>query len=219
MNKYNSQAEKAYLILKEKILNQEIKQGSPVIERDLAADLDISRTPIREAIRQLSSDGLIEIIPRKGAYIRTFTINDLIQLYEIAEGLEGMVAFLVAEKQSKGELKSDDINDLEDSVAKMRKYQNENNLKSWVKADEMFHRKLYFLCGNEYIKESIMRIRTQLNVTLLNMIPAFMDIEQSDEEHIQILNALKSGLPEKARRIMQTQHERVRIHLKNNSLI
>jgi DNA-binding GntR family transcriptional regulator len=91
-------------MIKQKIVNQDLNQGDPIVEHKLATEFEMSRTPIREAIRMLNADGLIEIVPRKGTYVKLFKVKDLIKLYEMAEALEGMVAFLVAEKYAMGEV-------------------------------------------------------------------------------------------------------------------
>ncbi|MDC7247224.1 MAG: GntR family transcriptional regulator, partial [Sphaerochaetaceae bacterium] len=78
-----SQAEKAYAILKKKIIDQELWQGATVVEKEIADELGMSRTPVREAIRRLDADGLLEIMPRKGTYIKVFTIHNIIDLYEV----------------------------------------------------------------------------------------------------------------------------------------
>lgn len=219
MTNKSSQADKAYKILKEKILNQELRPGSPVVENDLATKLNMSRTPVREAIRRLDSDGLLEIIPRKGSYIKTFTICDLIKLYEIAEGLEGMVAFLVAEKNSRGELSEDSIERLEAISKEMQYLESEQNFRGWAVVDEAFHRELYFLSDNQFIIKNTLRIRTQLNISLINTIPTYMDIATSNIEHRKILDAIKKGNSSEAREYNQRQHNRVRNVLISHSRV
>lgn len=212
-----TQGDKAYSILKKKIINQELRQGTAIVASEITAELNMSRTPIREALRRLDSDGLLEIIPQKGTYIRVFTITDLIGLYEIAEGLEGMVAYLVAEKMQNKEIDPESINYLELKIEKMDNLGRESSYQLWSEADALFHKKLYSLSKNDFIMNTLIRIRTQLNITLLNVIPSYMDVKKSNEEHKALFEAIKSGEPEKARQINQNQHNRVRNSLLKHS--
>jgi len=213
----DTQADKAYSILKKKITNQELRQGTAIVASEIAAELNMSRTPIREALRRLDSDGLLEIIPQKGTYIRAFNITDLIGLYEIAEGLEGIVACLVAEKMQNKEIDPESINYLELKIEEMDNLGGESSYQLWSEADALFHKKLYSLSKNDFIMNTLIRIRTQLNITLLNVIPSYMDVKKSNEEHKALFEAIKSGEPEKARQINQNQHNRVRNSLLKHS--
>jgi DNA-binding GntR family transcriptional regulator len=210
MHYKDSQSKQAYTIIKQKIVNQTLKQGDQIVEQELANELEMSRTPIREAIRMMEADGLIEVIPRKGAYVKIFLVKDLIKLYEIAEALEGMVAFLVAEKYAQKNLSDSTITSLNHSVELMEQLEKHLDYRSWVEEDEHFHSILYESSGNPYIIESIPRIRTQLNITLFNTIPTFIDVVKSNQEHKEILSAILDGDCEQARICNQKQHRRVR---------
>lgn len=210
MRQFDSQAEKAYNLLKQKILTREMPQGASIVERDVAEELGLSRTPVREAVKQLAADGLVDTYPRRGAFVRIFTITDLVKLYEIAEGLEGMVGYLIAEKCKKKQIASEDLQNLSQQVAEMQRLGGVKDFKKWAEIDEAFHRHLYQLCDNPYILEHATRIRTQLNVTLYNTIPTFIDFEKSNQEHQKFLETMFAGDAETARTTLQQQHERIR---------
>ena len=89
-----------YLELKHKILTGEIPAGSRLMEVDLAKRMNVSRTPIREAIRRLNDDGLVQMEARKGAYVAQISIKDMLDVFEIREDMEGFCAYLAAGRSS-----------------------------------------------------------------------------------------------------------------------
>ena len=90
--------ELVYLELKHKILTGEIASQTRLMEIDLSEKMNVSRTPIREAIRRLADDGLVMIEPRRGAYVANISIKDMLDVFEVREDLEGFVAQLASER-------------------------------------------------------------------------------------------------------------------------
>ncbi len=214
-----SNTEKAYKVIKEMIVSFELQQGFQVVEEDISTKLHMSRTPVREAIRKLASENLIELVPRKGTFVKRFSLIDLVKIYEIAMGLEGTVSFLVTEKLVKGKLEASGIKELKHHCENMNKFELENSIHKWIESDEAFHKTLYRLCDNMYIFDDCSKLRTQLNVTLSNTIPTYLDMKSSNNEHQKLLAAIEKGDADEARMIMQKQHQRVRdTILKNSSL-
>src|SRR5437879_11262961 len=80
--------------LKQLILEGELAPGEPLVERTLADRLSVSRTPVREAIFRLEREGLVEAVDGKGAFVASYAIDDLIEIYQIREGLEPLAARL-----------------------------------------------------------------------------------------------------------------------------
>ena len=87
-----------YEELKNQILMGEIAPGTRMMEIELAEEMGVSRTPVREAIRKLEKEGLVTIEPRKGAYASDVSIKDMVDVLEVREDLEGMAAALAAGK-------------------------------------------------------------------------------------------------------------------------
>ena len=83
-----------YLELKHKILTGEIVSQTRLMEIDLSEKMNVSRTPIREAIKRLSDDGLVKVEPRRGAYVANISIKDMLDVFEVREDMEGFVAKL-----------------------------------------------------------------------------------------------------------------------------
>lgn len=81
-----------FIELKKAIFDGRIKEGEHLVENTIAEKMEVSRTPVREALRQLEAEGLVNNIPRKGAVVRGITLKDAAEIYDIREVLEGLVA-------------------------------------------------------------------------------------------------------------------------------
>ena len=92
-----------YLELKHKILTGEIVSQTRLMEIDLSEKMNVSRTPIREAIKRLADDGLVKVEPRRGAYVANISIKDMLDVFEVREDMEGFVAKLAAQRITEDE--------------------------------------------------------------------------------------------------------------------
>ena len=90
--------------LKQQILTGQITPGTRMMEVDLAKDMGVSRTPIREAIRKLEKEGLVIIEPRRGAYVSDISVKDMVDTLVVREDLEGLAGLLAAEPLTREEL-------------------------------------------------------------------------------------------------------------------
>jgi DNA-binding GntR family transcriptional regulator len=97
-----SQAERLAALIAEDILSSKLRPGDRLDECGLAEKYGTSRTPVREALRQLSSDGLVEIRPKKGAIVAKLTIRELVELLEVIAELEGACGRLAAKSYTAG---------------------------------------------------------------------------------------------------------------------
>lgn len=206
---------RAYDRIKQMIISQELLPGQQIVEANFAKRFNMSRTPIRSAVRLLEEDGLVEIVPNKGAFVRTFTKHDIIACFEMAEALEGMAAFLLAEKCRLGYVGRRDLQKLEKLTREMEESLVNKELVAWSNCDEEFHEEITRMCGNYVIKEEYRRLKLQLNCVLWFITPVYIDKEASNREHRMILDALYEKNPEKARSISQDHRNRVRNELIN----
>ncbi|MBF6210529.1 GntR family transcriptional regulator [Nocardia puris] len=90
--------DRAYQTLKRRIVEVDLRPGTRLVERDLAADLEVSRIPLREALRMLAADGLVLLVPSKGALVATFSPADVADLFDVREALESLAARLAAQR-------------------------------------------------------------------------------------------------------------------------
>lgn len=119
--------QQAYDDIRRRILDGEFLPSSPISEYQLAAELNISRTPVREALKRLADEGLVWTIPNKGTFIAELSANDIMEIYQVREGLEGMAALIAADRMSEK-----DIQLLEKEIALL------NELKFTGRVDEIF---------------------------------------------------------------------------------
>ncbi len=108
MKQYNPQLdttqERVYIIIKEMIVSGQITHGERIVERRIAEQVGSSRVPVREALLRLSSDGLLESVPRLGFMVKKYTLKDAVELYELREYIEGGAAFLAAKNATKEDI-------------------------------------------------------------------------------------------------------------------
>lgn len=124
--------------LREAIVEGRLKPGQRLMEVQLAEQLGVSRTPVREAIRKLELEGLVVMLPRKGAYVANMSLKDLKDVLEIRASLEGLAASLAAERIS-----DEDIKKLEFIIEEFNDSINESNVEALLKKDVEFHECIY----------------------------------------------------------------------------
>lgn len=136
--------ERIVAFVKDSIINGRLKPGERVPEHDIAENFGISRTPIREAFRQLESEGFITVIPRKGAVVSPITAKDVSEFYAIKSLLEGYAAGLACTKFTKKELKK-----LTQINQQMQRCAAKNDVQGFYRLDNQFHEVFLSSCGND----------------------------------------------------------------------
>ena len=210
MGKQQSLTDKAYDYIKEQILLQNLVPGSPLNEIQLSEELSMSRTPIRDAIKRLELDGLVEVLPRRGTFIKHLTPTEIIMYYEIAEGLEGVLAYNIALRVKKGDLDKEALAPIKQYVDDMDEYYEKNLPKQWVTSDAAFHEQLYQYCNNPILVEYLSRVRIHFNSVQWFITPKYVNRKLSNEEHRELYEHLVAGNPEMARETAQRQRARIR---------
>jgi len=172
--------------LREDILNGKYKENEELKEMTIGKELGVSRTPVREAFRQLELEGLIQIIPNKGAYVTGITPKDVHDIYMIRSTLEGMCARLATENIS-NEL----LEELEENVYLASFHASKGHMEQMAELDNRFHNILYEACGSKMLQnllqdfhQYVIRIRRKTLSTNRGM--------TSNEEHKAIMEAIKS---------------------------
>ena len=178
--------EKILETIRESILKGQLKPGEKVAEPELAERFGISRTPIREAFRQLESEGYLTVIPRKGAVVTALSERAVEEFYAIKSILEGYAAQMAAENMS-----DKDIAKLESINQKLQKLADEGDVKSFFRVHNEFHEVFIRAAGNEKLMELINQLMLKFNRFRLASLslPGRMDI--SVKEHEKIIKAFK----------------------------
>ena len=194
----------AYLQLKEEIRTNRLPPGFQAPEPEIAMRLGMSRTPVREALIRLEAEGLVELIPRRGARVLPISPHDMKEIYEILTALEPeAAASLAARKPTEKELRP-----LTRATDDMERALESGNLDAWAEADDRFHHALLDLHGNRRLKSFVSSLYDQAHrariVTLrLRAMPV-----DSTQEHRDILAHLLAGDAEGSRRVFRTHRER-----------
>ena len=174
------------------ILKGELAPGERLVEDRLASQLGVSRNPVREAIRLLESTGLVQVLPRRGAYVATVDVDDLEQLLEMRAVIEGYAAE-VAARQGSGEGAAR----LGDVIATGREATEQGDIVRAAACHREFHLEIERMAGNRYLTEvaAPLRNRTELVFSLL------LDTRQGVTwtEHQAIHDAIAAGEPAAAR--------------------
>jgi len=186
--------ELVYLELKHKILTGEISSQTRLMEIDLSEKMNVSRTPIREAIKRLADDGLVKVEPRRGAYVANISIKDMLDVFEVREDMEGFVAKLASERiseEQKAELKKIAV-EFEEATKKPNK-------EALIELDEKFHNYIVSCCNNETLSELINYVQ-ELSLRFRYLYyDDFSLYENAAEQHNKIVEAINSGNKEAAR--------------------
>lgn len=184
-------SEEAYLHLRDKILDGTLKPGSSLIERDLCSQLDISRTPVREALRRLTADGLAEMRPRRSIIVASFGEVELGEIFELGIVLESFVAGLAAQKAS-----GSDVPELEAILAEMEallQSEASNSAIAYAKLDQSFHDRIAETARNPRVAQ-ILRQTVSLRL-LANLMERYVprDFNASLIQHRMIVQAIAAG--------------------------
>ena len=186
--------ELVYEELRNLILSGEIKPGTRMMEIELADSMGVSRTPIREAIRKLEKEGLVTIEPRKGAYVSTISMNDIVNILQIRGTLEGLAATLAATR-----IKEIELMKLKEASQAFDRAVEEGNTKEMISNDTLFHHIIVEASGNDLLIKMV----TDLQEIVLRFrylyYKDFKRAEKMPPEHANILRAIETGSGETAR--------------------
>lgn len=187
-----------YEELKKAILNRELAPGNQLIENIIAEKLNVSRTPIRSALKRLASEGLVNIVTNKGAFVIQPTIEEMVQAYEIRKELEIIGIKLGATKIDKSDIKR-----LKELINKEIIALNEKDINEYLLANKQFHMMVVKKSSNKFLMEFTEKIIDQINIYLI-FYDAFYDVDMktiiSPKEHeriVELLTQKKIGILEK----------------------
>ncbi len=202
LDNYKPLRELVFESLREAIISGTLPPSERLMEIQLAEEMGVSRTPVREAIRKLELEGLVVMIPRKGAYVAGMSIKDIVDVFEIRGALEGLAAELASERVTDEELES-----MERYLVKISEEIESGDLPKVVETDTDFHTLIYKASRNARLSQIISNLREQIQrfrTTSLSF-PGRMKIAL--EEHRKIVEAIASRDGELARRLAQEHIE------------
>lgn len=197
-------AEMAYRTMRRQILDNHWSQGFQATEQDVAAFLEMSRTPVREAMMRLQQDGLVSVVPRHGMRVLPVSPTDMAEIYQILTSLESTAADLAAKRG----LTADQLAGLERATAEMEAALARDDLDGWVKADEDFHLQLLDLGGNEKLKAVVLNFWDRAHRARMSTLKLRPKPTRSTCEHADLVEALRRGDGVEARNIHRAHRER-----------
>jgi DNA-binding GntR family transcriptional regulator len=192
-------SDKAYYLIRQKIITLEMPPLSPIDEQALMEELQLGRTPIREALQRLASEDLILLAPRRGMFVADISITDLHKLFELRTTLEGFCAHLAAERASAKQLQAmkQVILDL-DAVA-------DNDYRGLMVIDERFHELLYQAADNEFLADVLLRLHA-LSFRIWHLVlERIGSVRGAMDQHIAITEAIEARDPKRAEKLVR-QH-------------
>ena len=183
--------------LRQAILRGELQPGERLMEIALAKKLGVSRTPIREAIRMLELEGLVLMIPRKGAEVAGITEKSLRDTLEVRRALEELAIELSCTK-----ITDDEIEELKQAEEEFVNSIENKDIIDIARADEKFHDIIFTSTGNDKLVQMINNLREQMYRYRLEYVKAEATRNQLMDEHEMILRALESRDKSEAKRII-----------------
>ena len=183
-----------YEELKRQILIGEIAPGTRMMEVELADDMGVSRTPVREAIRKLEKEGLVTIEPRRGAYASDISIKDIEDVLEVRQDLEGMAAAMAAVKAT-----DEQKEQLLKVTEQYRKAVESGDVEEMIKFDEAFHKIIVSCSDNKTLIQLISQVQELALRFRYIYYDDFTRFGSQPMEHKEITDAIISGNAEKAR--------------------
>ena len=185
-----------YKRLREMILRKKLKPGEKLLQEKLAAELGVSRTPLLKALQMLEYDYLVESIPRRGMYVKDYTVEEMIEIYEVREGIECIAIRLTTERINQTELRK--------LKAIWAPFIGQENIdeKAYRLADEKFHALLLEYSKNQILKKTY-------NRSVVAAVIIQMGLQRAPKEtlieHLDMIAAIEAGNAEKAELAMRNQ--------------
>ena len=203
MNEYLPLRDVVFNTLRQAILRGELKPGERLMEIALSQRLGVSRTPVREAIRMLEQEGLVIMIPRKGAQVAEISEKDLKDVLEVRLGLEELAVRIACQRITEEELE-----ELEQAVKEFEEAMKEDNLGVLAEADVKVHEVIYGSTHNKRLVQIISNIREQMYRYRVEYLKDVESRKTLVEEHYAVYRALKA-------RNQQQAVKDIRIHIVN----
>ena len=195
----------ALRLLKENFVRLELEPGSSISDREVAARLSLSRTPVREALLELAKSRVVDIYPQRGSVVSLIDYDLVEEAYFVRKVLETAVVELACEKAA------DSLpEDLEDNVKLQRFYQQERNTEKLMELDDEFHRLIFKAAGKMQAYEMMKGMMVHFD-RVRNMALGTIKDRSLVEDHEKILKAVRSHDKESARALMEKHLSRYQV--------
>ena len=198
IDEYLPLREVVFNTLRKAIIEGEFQPGERLMEVTIANKLGVSRTPVREAIRMLELEGLVKMVPRKGAEVADITVKDLKDALEVRMAIESLSVKLACER-----IDEEGKEDLKKKCISFREAINSKLVPAIVQGDEEFHNAIYRASKNQKLINIAQNLREQVYRYRVEYVKDFLYHDKLIREHDQITMAILKGDAETAQRIME----------------
>lgn len=202
LNDYKPLREVIFNTLREAIIVGELKPGERLMEVQLAEKMGVSRTPVREAIRKLELEGLVEMLPRKGAHVADLSAKDIMDVLEVRSTLDGLASMLSASRITEEELR-----ELKNVQSQFVNYVEKGSLQGSIKKDVEFHDIIYRSSRNDKLIQIANNLREQIQRFRVIYLKDYSSTRELVKEHSEILEFISARDPEGARKSAQKHIE------------
>ena len=189
--------------LEQRIVEGELGNGKRLDETELSGFYGVSRTPVREALQRLAESGLAEHLPRRGTFVRSPSLSQLVEMFEVMAELECMAIRLAARRAT-----ANDIDALEKDNETCRAAVAANDTKKYYEVNARLHGRIYQMSGNSFLASEARRLHDRLRPFRRLQLRVRGRMEESMAEHDIILAALRDG---DADRAMETMKKHITI--------
>ncbi len=204
-----SMVEAAYELLRRRILDNAWPPGHRALENEVATELGMSRTPVREALLRLQNEGLVEVIPRHGMRVLPVSAADMHEIYQILTALECLAAELLAARKPTAK----ELQPLVNATQAMDKALKNDDLDAWADADERFHQHLVDLAGNRQLRATVLNCWDRAHRARMFTLRLRPKPLNSTREHMQMVERLRAGDVAGAVSVTRAHRERARHEL------
>ncbi len=176
-----------------------LEKGDKINEKELSLALGVSRTPIREALQRLSIEGLIKIVPHKGAYVSSPRLRDIREMFEVMSVLEGACARMATEKMT-----DDQLERLEALHEELERHYKKRDHENYLQVNHQYHTYIQELTGNKILNDIINGIRLKILLYRSQQLYRPRRFDESIKEHRELLKAFKKKDPVEAETLMKS---------------
>ena len=184
--------------LRELIMSGELQEGDKIKEDELCSSMGISKTPLREALRVLSVEGLIQLVPNRGSFVSTPTFEEIREMFDVMSVLEGICARAAAEKMS-----AKDLATLEKLHTKLEKNFKRRAQREYIRINNQFHAFVQELAGNRTLNQIVNGLRQKILLYRYQSLNLPERFEQSIQEHRDLIEAFRKKDSKKAETLMR----------------
>ncbi len=191
-----SLAEEITSILRSRIITGEYEMGEKLIENKIAKELKVSRTPVRDAFKELTKDGLVEYVPNKGCFAKGFSKKDMADIYKVRTAVEQLAIEMAIENKDEETMQK-----LREQLEVINFYTEQKMSDRLLQANEEFHNLIYQMTKSRFIVQVLKSYQDYVHLARKSTLSKETNLPEIYQEHVQILETLEAGDIERAKEV------------------